>query len=210
MLGLPLHGWENAMVIFAIIAACSAFVAGVATWAVVRLQRIEMAASKLEFDKYKLDTSKDISEANARAKEAELKLEELRARIAPRHLTLAQRQSLTQRMKAFPGVTFAMASSGDDNEFVMELGESLTAAGWHWINWPLGGIAIKLSHGLPEIGLDTMTGIETHVYDPDMQPIAIQLFLGLKEAGYKNVWVPLAAPISKVKHTLIIVIGHKE
>jgi hypothetical protein len=84
MLGLSLHGWENAMVVFLIIAGFFALIAGAATWAVVRLQRIEIAESKIEFEKYKLDTAKGISEANARAKEAELKLLELKSQQEPR------------------------------------------------------------------------------------------------------------------------------
>jgi hypothetical protein len=59
-LGFPLQFWENAMVSFLIIAGAFALLAGVATWAVVRLQRIEIADS------------------NARQREAELKLAQLR------------------------------------------------------------------------------------------------------------------------------------
>ena len=61
MLGLSLHGWENVMVVFLILAGFTALVAGVSTWAVVRLQRIELAGTEQEFDKYKLDTAKEKS-----------------------------------------------------------------------------------------------------------------------------------------------------
>jgi hypothetical protein len=54
VLGLSLHGWENAMVISLIIAGFFALIVGAATWAVVRLQRIELAESKRELDEYKL------------------------------------------------------------------------------------------------------------------------------------------------------------
>jgi hypothetical protein len=66
MFGLSLHGWENSMVFALIIAGVFALVAGIATWQVVRLQRIEIA------------------ESNARQKEAELKLEQLRKLAGPR------------------------------------------------------------------------------------------------------------------------------
>jgi hypothetical protein len=78
MLGLSLHGWENAMVVFLIVAGFTAFVAGAATWAVVRLQRIAIEEAKLESDKYKLDTSKQIAEANERTASSELELMRLR------------------------------------------------------------------------------------------------------------------------------------
>jgi hypothetical protein len=77
MFGLSLHGWENAMVVALIIAGFFALIAGAATWSVVRLQRIELVESAKEFEKYKLETSKEISQANARTKESELALAEL-------------------------------------------------------------------------------------------------------------------------------------
>jgi hypothetical protein len=66
--GFSLVTWENAMVTFLIVAGVSALLAGLATWAVVRIQRVEIA------------------EANARQKEAELKLEELRIKMGPRQI----------------------------------------------------------------------------------------------------------------------------
>lgn len=77
--GLSLHGWENWMVGSLVVAGAFALIAGLSTWAVVRLQRIEIAESKEDFDRYKL-------EAIARIKEAELKTEQLRKELGPRHL----------------------------------------------------------------------------------------------------------------------------
>src|SRR4051812_29984434 len=68
MFHVSLHGWENSMVVALIIAGFFALLAGVATWQVVRLQRIEIA------------------ESNARQKEAELKLEQLRSLSGPRDI----------------------------------------------------------------------------------------------------------------------------
>jgi hypothetical protein len=42
MRGLSLHGWEISMVVFLIVAGFFALLAGAATWAIVRLQRIEL------------------------------------------------------------------------------------------------------------------------------------------------------------------------
>jgi hypothetical protein len=65
MLGVSLHSWENAMVIFLIIAGFFALIAGVATWAVVKLQRVEIANSNREFDEYKIESARQIAQANA-------------------------------------------------------------------------------------------------------------------------------------------------
>lgn len=86
MLGFSLHGWENAMVVSLIIAGFFALIAGVSTWAVVKLQRVELAQANAESDRYKIDTAKLIAEANARQKEAEVKLEQLRERMGQRHI----------------------------------------------------------------------------------------------------------------------------
>src|SRR5260370_3946336 len=104
MLGLSLHGWENSMVVFLIIAGFFALLAGAATWAVVRLQRIEIAESQRELDSYKLtveskvaDAKKEGIEAGKTAGNALVRAEELKAanlaleaQIAPRRLTEAQ------------------------------------------------------------------------------------------------------------------------
>jgi hypothetical protein len=107
MLGLSLHGWENAMVVFLIIAGLFALVAGVATWAVVRLQRIEIANTELELQEYKLTTSKEIAVANAvgeaakteaaRANESTAKLNSETARLTAENLAL-QKTMLPRRL----------------------------------------------------------------------------------------------------------------
>ena len=63
MLGLSLHGRENVMVVFLIAAGLTALFAGVSTWAVVRLQRIELVKSEQELERYKEDAAKDIESA---------------------------------------------------------------------------------------------------------------------------------------------------
>ncbi len=93
MLGLSLHGWENAMVVFLIVAGFFALIAGAATWSVVRLQRIELAESKTEFDEYKLTVEGQVADAkkegieagktagNAMLRAAELEKEAANARL---------------------------------------------------------------------------------------------------------------------------------
>ena len=91
MLGLSLHGWENAMVVLLIVAGFTAFGAGVATWIVVRLQRIEIAKSEQEFAKYKLETAKEISEANERTEKQRAKNLEIQRALQERRIVMGSR-----------------------------------------------------------------------------------------------------------------------
>lgn len=67
MLGLELHGWENLMVISLVVAGAFALIVGVATYCVVQLQREEISRSKDEFDRYKVEASKEVAGARADA-----------------------------------------------------------------------------------------------------------------------------------------------
>src|SRR5438105_15856341 len=58
MLGFSLHHWENAMVTFLVIAGAFALFAGIATWAVVTLQRVELARSEQEAANARLETER--------------------------------------------------------------------------------------------------------------------------------------------------------
>ena len=59
MLGLSLHGWENFVIGSLAGVAFFGVLVGIASWAVVKLQRIEIAATKEEFEKYKVDAVAD-------------------------------------------------------------------------------------------------------------------------------------------------------
>lgn len=151
MLGLSLHGWENAMVVLLIVAGFTAFAAGVATWVVVRLQRIELANSEREFTKYKLDTSKEISEANARAAEAQLALEKFKA---PRELDSNAGTPLVEGLKEFAGtrVDVIVNLAGSDTYFFgNRVYLALHNAGWKAKTWnaigsfPIAGVAVSVS-----------------------------------------------------------------
>ena len=146
-------------------------------------------------------------EAKARALEAQVVLEKFKA---PRRLTTEQKSSLTERMKPFSGTAFAMSAVGaESTDFATDIAESLMQAGWRWINWPLGGIATR-PPGRPELGLDMLRGVETHIFYASLQPLAIELFQALTAAGFKNQWILLSAPRAEVTKTAIILIGSKE
>ena len=124
MLGLSLHTWEDLMVASLVIAAFAAAFVGITTFAVVRLQRLELAASKDEFDRYKLDAGVEIAkasegaakaseraeEASARAAEANEKAErellarlKLEEKLAPRRLDTNARSGLQSSLKHVAG-----------------------------------------------------------------------------------------------------------
>jgi hypothetical protein len=93
MLGLDLDSWNNMLVASLAIAAAAAVIVGVSTFAVIRLQNAAELETKEEFDRYKLEAAKSISEANARTKEAEVKLAEIREKLGrPRQLARIMHQ----------------------------------------------------------------------------------------------------------------------
>ena len=135
MLGLSLHGWENSMVVSLIIAGGFALLAGAATWAVVRLQRIEIEASNKELEKYKIDAAKALESTKADAARANESSERLRNETArlqadnlalqtallPRHAGIfgingpAPADKWFAGMAAFTGVPIVIQPT-DDNE----------------------------------------------------------------------------------------------
>jgi hypothetical protein len=152
MLGLSLHGWEDAMVVALVIAGAFALVAGVATWAVVKLQRIEISQSAYELDRYKSDAkaalaiaradiakaSAQIAEANERAataerKRAELEKQtaELREKVANRRITPEQNDTLVKILSRMPSVV-DLASMGDSESglYAADFLKTFENAGW--------------------------------------------------------------------------------
>jgi hypothetical protein len=99
ILGLSLHGWENLMVASLAFAAIFAAIVGISTYCVVQLQRQEIASSNDELDRFKLETSEKISEANARQREAELELTRIRF---PRSLDIEKFTKAVAGMKPAP------------------------------------------------------------------------------------------------------------
>jgi hypothetical protein len=70
--------WDFWLIVSLIAVALAAIAAGVTTAGSIVSHKREAAASESAIERYKLDTSKEISEANARMKEAELALARLR------------------------------------------------------------------------------------------------------------------------------------
>jgi cell division protein FtsB len=109
MLGLSLHGWENTMVVFLIIAGFFALIAGTATWIVVLLQRQEAIAANERIEALRA---------------ANLALE---AQISPRDLNVEQRKAVSEALKDFSGRTVTVQSFTMDSE-AMRLGYEIMLA----------------------------------------------------------------------------------
>lgn len=100
------------MVTFLIVAGVFALLGGVATWAVVRLQRVEIA------------------EANARQSEAELKLAQLRKLAGPRDIKFdVFKKELEGKPKASV-VIWYLPDSSDGYWFASRLQVALGISGW--------------------------------------------------------------------------------
>lgn len=130
MLGMSLHTWENLMVASLVSAALAAAFVGVATFAVVRLQRVELAASKDEFERYKLGAGIEIAKAGEGAAKANLELERLRA---PRTLSVKQQSRMMEKLKVFQGTKFGIVVHAWQDEpatFKSMLLGTLVRSGW--------------------------------------------------------------------------------
>jgi hypothetical protein len=175
--------------------------------------RLNVETGKLNLEIGRLN--KEAAEANASARLAEARALEAQVELAkfraPRRLTVEQQTSLAERLRGFSGTNFAIAiGPGDGSDFAIDVGETLKLAGWNWITWPLRGIVVNTPGGRPQMGLDQMRGIETHIFDEALAPLATELFRGLTEAGYRNKWVVLPVPRAGHEKTVIIIIGSKE
>jgi hypothetical protein len=80
---------------------------------VIKLQKAVEQETRLEFDRYKIDADKRIAESNARTKEAELKLEQLRKQLGPRHL---QRDIFIEEISGQPMARAEIMYLQDDPE----------------------------------------------------------------------------------------------
>ena len=64
--GLSLHGWDEVMRLSLALTGVFGLIVGISTYLVVTLQREEIAASREEFDRYKLEAGQRISESERR------------------------------------------------------------------------------------------------------------------------------------------------
>jgi hypothetical protein len=134
----------------------------------------------------------------------------LDTRLMPRHLSGDKRDKFIAEMEVFSGTKFAVSTGGasEPEIFAIEVADALKAAGWDWVNWPLGGVATNPPEGRPQMGLDLMAGIEVHIFDPFHEPLAVGLYQALVDAGFTNHWI--LSPSDARAPDIIIIVGSKE
>lgn len=108
--------------------ALAATAVGVTTTGSLMAHKREAVAAEKELTKYKLDTAKDISEANARAEEARLESAKLQAQVTPR-LTDEQFQTLKSMLAGkVRAVTMLHDPSVAVDTFARRIGDALLQA----------------------------------------------------------------------------------
>ena len=166
------------MVVFLIVAGFFAFIAGAATWAVVRLQRIELAKSALELDQYKVDAAKDLEAARA----------ESDAKIA-----VARAESAVAIKKAQADIATAVTETAKANERAATLEKEAASAraeqerlklivAWRTLSADVGNTMVRrLREGTALVKVAYVAG------DPEVLGLAIQFSKVLEAANWKVV-----------------------
>ncbi|WP_315801165.1 hypothetical protein [Bradyrhizobium sp. SZCCHNS3002] len=127
--------WDFWLIISVIAAAVAAAAIGVSTAGSIISHKREAASAEEALERYKLGTREQIAEANARQKEAELKLAQLRKLAGPREINFDKfKQALEGRPKV-PVVIWYMPEASDGYWFASRLFSALQMAGWE-ASWP--------------------------------------------------------------------------
>jgi hypothetical protein len=92
-----------------------------------------------------------IAEANARQKEAELKLAQLEKKVVPRVITEEQAEGIIDKIRPFPDMPFAVeADPAAEYGFVDSLIKVLQRAGWKWQSYSTSLTSLPVGNiGLP-------------------------------------------------------------
>lgn len=122
--------WDFWLIISVIAAAFIATAIGVTTAGSIISHKGEAAAAEGAFNRYKLSTEQKISDANARAAEAQLALEKFKA---PRSISVELRNRIVEQMKQFaPQEYTGRVAPGSDDAWDLwrEISLALELAGW--------------------------------------------------------------------------------
>jgi hypothetical protein len=117
--GLDLHSWELVMLWSLGTAAIAAFAVVISTAAVVKLQKVELA-----------EVTERTAEANARTKEAELKLVQLREKLAPRHINGEQFVGMLEGKPKAPVEIVFPRDDAEAYQLAMQIRDWLRTAKW--------------------------------------------------------------------------------
>jgi hypothetical protein len=170
--GLSLHGWEEVMRLSLAVVGIFGLAVGVATYFVVTLQREELAHSKEEFERFKVEAKTtgekaqaDIAKANAeiaeakrqtallekQAAEARVDQERLKASVVWRSIPKAIGDRISVRLAARKGTVrlLVLANDPEGMAFSSMLTRILANAKWEafaeagsWVNWLPVGVSI--------------------------------------------------------------------
>lgn len=130
MWGLALDSWNSIMLGSLGVAALVAVVIAVSTRAVIVLQKAEELQTKDDFDRYKVEAGERIAASEARTKEAELKLEQLRKLAGPRDINLDVFKAELEGKPKAPVVIWYLPDSSDGYWFASRLNFALGFSGW--------------------------------------------------------------------------------
>ncbi|MBG1233991.1 hypothetical protein [Aestuariivirga litoralis] len=146
VLGYDSHFWEQWMLGSLAVVGLVGVAVALFTAAVVISQRRENAETHADFEKYKVETGKDIAEANERAAQANLVAEneklarlKLEAQLAPRSIVQAQQEELSAKLSSFKSqvVTLQVSPATSEAEwFMRNLAAPLKDAGWTIVMLP--------------------------------------------------------------------------
>jgi hypothetical protein len=153
MFGLALDSWNTITVVFLGIAAVVACALAIATFVVIKLQKLEAIDKAAQFARYRLETEQKIAEANARATEANARANEAELKLAEYR---RQRGTIVQELAAefvdaiapFKGTKFDMGHAPVAREqwdFAWQLEPLMAQAGWEFVEWSSGNNFKKLN-----------------------------------------------------------------
>jgi hypothetical protein len=200
MFGLSLDSWNSAIVVFGLLVGFFSLLAGGATYIAFQLQKQEAKAAQDDLERYKADAGTAISSANARALEAQLELEKLKA---PRSISDKQIGEILPKLSAFKGQGYVITTFWDLKEplaLAERLHIVLSNAGWEFIKPESQGFL-----------LGGMAGVQVWVHpnaDPKVKKAADALMAALNDAALAPV-MKLQNPANQMDNKIAINVGTK-
>jgi hypothetical protein len=140
MLGLGLDSWNSIMLWALGIGAVAALTVVLSQWVIIKLQKLEAQDKAEAFERFKLETGKEIAEANERAQKLRSDNLLLQRSLAARRIAMGGRDGddevRKERWKAvekYAG-TLALIQSDSDSEpkiLASDIGFALKKSGWN-------------------------------------------------------------------------------
>jgi hypothetical protein len=161
--GMGLDSWNNAIVILAGFAGIFAVLAAIATYIAFQLQKQEATTAADALARYKLETGQRIAEADARTKEAELKLAQLSKKVTPRVLSGEDEVGIIDKLAEFRGTPFAIEADATDFGFVNRVIEILQRSDWRLISYSDSIVSLPPGNLGFEIPADQISGVQVRI-----------------------------------------------